>query len=237
MKASEAQQADLLGLATLDQDIARSKAAIKNLSSGAQFSELRAAQHELAAKLINARNALDTVELELKRSETDLSLVEQRIAKDLSRLNITTNSKDAQGIQSELESLNRRKSDLEDIELAILDEKEAAAAVFATVASDKAAIDDELSAGEARNEAEIMKLRSGLDLMTNDRAQQASRIPTELLELFEKKAARGVPAARLIGRECGACRISLGASSFNEVESLPHDEIATCPECQAILIR
>lgn len=237
MKASEAQQADLLGLATLDQDIARSKAAIKNLSSGAQFSELRAAQRELAAKLINARNALDTVELELKRSETDLSLVEQRIAKDLSRLNITTNSKDAQGIQSELESLNRRKSDLEDIELAILDEKEAAAAVFATVASDKAAIDDELSAGEARNEAEIMKLRSGLDLMTNDRAQQASRIPTELLELFEKKAARGVPAAKLIGRECGACRISLGASAFNEVESLPHDEIATCPECQAILIR
>jgi len=237
MKASDAQQADLLGLATLDQDIARSKAAIKNLSSGAQFSELRAAQRELAAKLINARNALDTVELELKRSETDLSLVEQRIAKDLSRLNITTNSKDAQGIQSELESLNRRKSDLEDIELAILDEKEAAAAVFATVASDKSAIDDELSAGEARNEAEIMKLRSGLDLMTNDRAQQASRIPTELLELFEKKAARGVPAARLIGRECGACRISLGASAFNEVESLPHDEIATCPECQAILIR
>ena len=237
MKASEAQQADLLGLATLDQDIARSKAAIKTLSSGVQFSELRAAQRELAAKLINARNALDTVELELKRSETDLSLVEQRIAKDLSRLNITTNSKDAQGIQSELESLNRRKSDLEDIELAILDEKEAAAAVFATVASDKAAIDDELSAGEARNEAEIMKLRSGLDLMTNDRAQQASRIPAELLELFEKKAARGVPAARLIGRECGACRISLGASAFNEVESLPHDEIATCPECQAILIR
>ncbi len=237
MKASDAQQADLLGLATLDQDIARSKAAIKNLSSGAQFSELRAAQRELAAKLINARNALDTVELELKRSETDLSLVEQRIAKDLSRLNVTTNSKDAQGIQSELESLNRRKSDLEDIELAILDEKEAAAAVFATVASDKSAIDDELSAGEARNEAEIMKLRSGLDLMTNDRAQQASRIPTELLELFEKKAARGVPAARLIGRECGACRISLGASAFNEVESLPHDEIATCPECQAILIR
>jgi predicted nucleic acid-binding Zn-ribbon protein len=237
MKASDAQQADLLGLATLDQEIARSKAAIKNLSSGAQFSELRAAQRELAAKLINARNALDTVELELKRSETDLSLVEQRIAKDLSRLNVTTNSKDAQGIQSELESLNRRKSDLEDIELAILDEKEAAAAVFATVASDKSAIDDELSAGEARNEAEIMRLRSGLDLMTNDRAQQASRIPAELLELFEKKAARGVPAARLIGRECGACRISLGASAFNEVESLPHDEIATCPECQAILIR
>jgi len=237
MKASEAQQADLLSLANLDQEISRSRAAIKNLSSGAQFASLRETQRELAAKLINARNALDTVELELKRSETDLELVEQRIAKDVARLNSTNNAKDAQGIQSELESLKRRKSDLEDIELAILEQKEESSAAFATVAADKATVDEELSAGEAKNETEIMKLRSGLDLLTNDRAQQASRISAELIELYDKKASRGVPVARLAGRECGACRISLGATAFNDVESLPRDAIATCPECQAILIR
>ncbi len=237
MKATESQQSDLLSLANLDLEISRSKSAIKNLSSGAQFSELREAQRGLAAKLIDARNALDTVELELKRSEADLALVEQRIAKDQARLNSTNNSKDAQGIQSELESLARRKSDLEDIEIAILDQQEAAKAVFATVSVDKAAVDDELAKGEPANEAEIMKLRSGLDLMTNDRAQQAARIAPELIELYDKKAARGVPVARLIGRECGACRISLGATAFNELESLARDDIATCPECQAILVR
>jgi len=237
MKATESQQSDLLSLANLDLEISRSKSAINNLSSGAQFSELREAQRGLAAKLIDARNALDTVELELKRSEADLALVEQRIAKDQARLNSTNNSKDAQGIQSELESLARRKSDLEDIEIAILDQQEAAKAVFATVSVDKAAVDDELAKGEAANEAEIMKLRSGLDLMTNDRAQQAARIAPELIELYDKKAARGVPVARLIGRECGACRISLGATAFNELESLARDDIATCPECQAILVR
>jgi predicted nucleic acid-binding Zn-ribbon protein len=237
MKASEAQQADLLSLANLDQEISRSRAAINNLSSGSQFSELRQTQRDLAAKLINARNALDTVELELKRSETDLELVEQRIAKDVARLNTTNNAKDAQGIQSELESLKRRKSDLEDIELAILEQKEEASAAYATVSSDKLSVDEELSAGEARNEAEIMKLRSGLDLHTNERAQQASRVAADLLELYEKKASRGVPVARLVGRECGACRIGLGATALNEVESLPRDQIATCPECQAILIR
>lgn len=237
MKASEAQQADLLSLANLDHEISRSKAAIKNLSSGAQFAEMREAQRDLAAKLINARNALDTVELELKRSETDLELVEQRIAKDIARLNTTHNSKDAQGIQSELESLKRRKSDLEDIELAILEQKEQTSAAYATVASDKSIVDEELSVAEARNESEIMKLRSGLDLLTNDRAQQAARVSTELMELYEKKASRGVPVGRLSGRDCGACHISLGATALNEVQSLPRDEIATCPECQAILIR
>jgi predicted nucleic acid-binding Zn-ribbon protein len=175
--------------------------------------------------------------LELKRSETDLELVEQRISRDLSRLNSTNNAKDAQGIQSELESLNRRKSDLEDIELAILDQKEEASAAYATVASDKSSIDEELAAAEARNEAEIMKLRSGLDLLTNDRAQQAARIPGDLIDLYDKKASRGAPVARLVGRDCGACHINLGATALNEVQSLPRDEIATCPECQAILIR
>jgi predicted nucleic acid-binding Zn-ribbon protein len=237
MKASEAQQADLLSLANLDHEISRSKAAIKNLSSGAQFAEMREAQRGLAAKLINARNALDTVELELKRSETDLELVEQRIAKDIARLNSTNNSKDAQGIQSELESLKRRKSDLEDIEIAILDQKEETSAAYATVASDKSIVDEELSDAETRNEAELMKLRSGLDLLSNDRAQQAARLSTELMELYEKKASRGVPVGRLVGRDCGACHISLGATALNEVQSLPSDEIATCPECQAILIR
>jgi predicted nucleic acid-binding Zn-ribbon protein len=237
MKATEAQQADLLSLANLDLQISRSKATIKTLSSGSQFSELRAIQRDFAAKLIEARNALDTVELELKRSEADLQLVEQRIAKDLQVLNNTKNAKDAQGIQSELESLTRRKSDLEDIELAILDQQETTKAVFAVVSVDKAAIDEELSTAESANEAELMKIRSGLDLMTNDRAQQAARMSADLLDLYEKKAARGVPVGRLIGRECGACRISLGASALNAVESMPRDEIATCPECSAILVR
>jgi len=237
MKATETQQADLLSLANLDLQISRSKATIKNLSSGTQFAELRDEQRKLAAKLIDARNALDTVDLELKRSEADLSLVEQRIAKDQQRLNTTNNAKDAQGIQSEIESLTRRKSDLEDIELAILEQQEIAKANYAVVSVDKAAIDDELSAGEAANEAELMKLRSGLDLLTNDRAQQSARIATELIDVYEKKAARGVPVARLVGRECGACRISLGATALNEVQSLARDEIATCPECQAILVR
>jgi len=237
MKASETQQADLLSLANLDLEVARAKAAIKSLSSGSQFSALRETQREMAAKLINARNALDSVELELKRAETDLQLVEQRIAKDQARLNVTNNSKDAQGIQSELESLARRKSDLEDIELAILEQLETAKIEYETIAHDKRTLDDELSALEAKDEAELLRLRSGLDLMSTDRSQQAARLPLELVELYEKKASRGIAVGRLLGRECGACRISLGAAALNAVESLPRDEIATCPECQAILVR
>lgn len=237
MKASENQQAELLGLANLDLEISRTRTYLTNLTSGNAFSDLRSAQRDCAAQLIESRNALDQVELDLARAEADLKLVEQRIEKDAAALNATSSSKDAQGIQSELETLKKRKSELEDLELAILERKDEIEATYKTVLTDKQAIDEELAAKESANEAEIMKLRSGLDLSTAQRSQQASRIDAELIALYEKKSSRGLAVGRLLGRECGACRMTIGATALAEINAMPRDEIATCPDCQAILIR
>ena len=237
MKASENQQAELLGLANLDLEISRTRTYLTNLTSGNSFSDLRSAQRDCAAQLIESRNALDQVELDLARAEADLKLVEQRIEKDAAALNATSSSKDAQGIQSELETLKKRKSELEDLELAILERKDEVEATYKTVLTDKQAIDEELAAKESANEAEIMKLRSGLDLSTAQRSQQASRIDAELIALYEKKSSRGLAVGRLLGRECGACRMTIGATALAEINAMPRDEIATCPDCQAILIR
>lgn len=237
MKASPSQQADLLSLSNLDLEITRARVALAGLTSGEAFSEMRAAQREAASSLIDSRNQLDSVELELKRAEADLALVEQRIEKDNLRLNQTSSSKDAQGIQAELETLKKRKSELEDLELAVLERKEQAEAAYKTILSDKQAIDEELASKEAANETEIMKLKSGLDLLTQQRAQEVSRSDIELFALYEKKAARGVAVGRLLNRECGACRMTIGATALAEITALPQDEIATCPDCQAILVR
>jgi predicted nucleic acid-binding Zn-ribbon protein len=171
------------------------------------------------------------------RAEADLKLVEQRIDKDNVRLNQTSSSKDAQGIQAELETLKKRKSELEDLELAILERKEEAEASYQTILVDKKSIDDELVQKESANETEIMKQRSGLDLLTQQRAQQAGRIEESLLEIYEKKSLRGVAVGRLLNRECGACRMTIGATALAEIASTPRDELATCPDCQAILVR
>lgn len=237
MKASESQQAELLALANLDLEITKAKNSLAVLAAAEAFSALRAEQRNAAAALIEARNSLDSVELELTRAEADLNLVEQRIEKDKVRINQTSSAKDAQGIQSELDTLAKRKSELEDLELAILERKEQNEAAYKTVRADKQIIDEELASKEAANEAEIMKLRSGLDLSTNQRNQQAARIDVELIELYAKKASRGVAVGRLLGRECGACRMTIGATALVEISNQPRDEIATCPDCQAILIR
>lgn len=237
MKASESQQADLLSLSNLDLEITRTRVAIAALTSGEAFAALLQSQRDAAASLIESRNQLDSVELELSRAEADLKLVEQRIDKDNQRLNQTSSSKDAQGIQAELETLKKRKSDLEDFELSILERKEQAEAAYQVIIHNKKLIDDELATKESENEAQIMKLRSGLDLLTQQRNQQASRIQSDLLELYDKKSSRGLAIGRLVNRECGACRITIGATALAEISGLARDEVATCPDCQAILVR
>lgn len=237
MKASENQQADLLSLSNLDLEITRARNILSGLTSGQAFTELREVQRVAAANLIESRNQLDSVELELSRAEADLKLVEQRIEKDVQLLNQTSSSKDAQGIQAELETLKKRKSELEDLELAVLERKEEVEIGYQTISEEKKTIDSELAARESANETEIMKQRSGLELLIQQRAQQASRLDQSLLELYDKKSARGISVGRLLNRECGACRMTIGATALAEINALAKDEIATCPDCQAILIR
>jgi predicted nucleic acid-binding Zn-ribbon protein len=237
MKAAAEQQNHLIELADLDSEMTRNRAALANLTTGELFARQRQNQRDAAAKLIEARNALDSVELEFKRADADLLLVEQRIEKDKQKLNQTTSPKDAQGIQSELESLAKRKSELEDFELSVMEKKEQCELALAETTKDKQLIDQELSALENANEQEILKLRSGLELTGSKRIQLTTRVDQGLVELYESKSKRGIAAARLLNRECGACRMTIGATALAEIVALPSDEVATCPDCQAILIR
>lgn len=237
MKATNNQQTELLSLGELDLEIKRSKTALAQLTNGHQFEALRAQQLSLATELIEARNALDTVELELKRAEADLKLVEERVKKDNALLNQTTSAKDAQGIQAELATLARRQSDLEDAELQILERKDECLASFDDVMARKSSLDAEIATKEAAVETEVIKLRSGLDLLIQRRAQQAASTASDLLQAYEKKLERSIAVGRLVGRECGACRIGIGATALAEINALPFDEFATCPDCQAFLVR
>ena len=237
MKATQNQQLDLLHLHTLATEIERKRAEIVAINTGEAVSALRNRQLELANELINAHNSVESVELELKRANEDLTLVEQRVARDKARLNETASSKDAQGIQNELASLAKRQSELEDITLIVIDRQEAAKSALAEVSGRKAEVDAELAALEAAGEKEVIKLQATGTLLVQQFNELKPKIAPELIERYTKLAARTVPIGRLEGRDCGACRMTLGVSAYESIAGLPADEFATCPECSALLVR
>jgi predicted nucleic acid-binding Zn-ribbon protein len=143
----------------------------------------------------------------------------------------------AQGIQSELATLAKRKGELEDASLGFMEGVAEAEGAVAQAKLQRAEVDQKVAAAQQGLAAEAAKLASGIELSAADRKQLAERLPHELLELYINKAKRGVPVGRLSHRECGACHMSITASALQELQNAAADDLVTCPECSAILVR
>ena len=237
MKANLQDQKRLLELVQFDLDL------VKNATDRAKLlaaSDIQIASEKaltLSDQLIDARNKVGDLELELKRSENDLELVENRIAKDNQRLSTTSSSKDAQGIEHELTTLAKRKSELEDAELGIMEELDKVRAELVAAESAKSLAESELSALRAALDSTTSTLEAQRADLTAKRVALVGLIDPELAVAYQRKADRAVAVGRLTGRECGACRISITATNLEEIVALPADEISECPNCQAYLVR
>jgi predicted nucleic acid-binding Zn-ribbon protein len=237
VKANPEDQKRLLELVQLDLDLVKIAGEKAKLLAASEIQIASEKALALSDQLIDARNKAGALELELKRSETDLELVENRIAKDNQRLTTTSSAKDAQGIEHELATLAKRKSELEDAELGILDELDQVRAELNAAESAKTAAEDELAALRAALTSRTADLDSKRAELMANRVALVELIDPELVAAYQQKADRTVAVGRLTGRECGACRISITATNLEEILALPADEITECPNCHAYLVR
>ena len=237
MIANLSDQKQLLSIAAQDVELAKINTSIKQAQAEAELESVSAETLRLSDLLIDARNTVGDLEMELGRAEADLELVANRIAKDKQLLSSTSSAKDAQGIEHELSTLAARKSELEDAQLQIMELLETAQQEHEKLKLEKLAADEKLSALEQRISAELSELESQAEKVQAERKGALSSIDQELAAAYERKFGRGVAVGRLIGRDCGACRLSITATSFEELMALPAEELAECPNCQAFLVR
>ncbi len=237
MKITQHQSESILNLVQLDQTVYQLQSQIQAIIGGADVAELRVQYSALAAEFLTARNQFESNQTELERAEADLATVEQRISKDKDRLNSSSSAKDIQGIESELATLAKRKSELEDAELALLENQDDLQGQLDEIGIRHRGASDALTAAESAAEAKLLELRAELDRIANDRLQLHAGIGTELAAIYDRRAAKGVAAGRLIGGQCGACRMQLGAVDLDHLHAAAADDLVYCPECQAVLVR
>ena len=237
MKATSEHQSTLLELSRIDLQLRRNQKSIDEITRGDEVLAQRQLLLANSERLLVARNELDALELELVRAETDLKLVETRIAKDEQLLQQSSNQKDVQGIQSQLQALAKRRGELEDAELVLLERKDEIGASLQSINDERAEIQAVLANLETQQTAGLAKLTSGQQLLREDRARNLSQLSSELAEHYEKLFAKGVGVGRLDGLVCDACGMTLGGDSLESVRNTPADELAHCGECGAILVR
>ena len=239
MKAELAQQRSLLELAELDAELARLTHRAANLPEQQEYDVAYAAHREATDRLAALAIALEDIDAQVARFESEIDGVRQREDRDRGLLDSgTVNPKQLEELQHELDTLQRRQASLEDSLLEVMEQRE-------QLAGDQAAQQakiDELqanltTAGHNRDEAlsEIERLRGD---RAARRGEIVAGIDQGLAQLYERqRATSGAGAARLLGRRCGACRIELDRGELAPISAAPEDEVVRCPECQAILLR
>lgn len=237
MKVKSGELENLFALQELLVSNRKIEAEAKQLATGSDLEAARSAQLTNSAEISQARSEHEALVRELERLEADLSLVTKRITSDKDRLKKTAVARDALGIQHELETLAKRESDLEDVELELLERKSE---------SDERMHELEVLGEKLEQEFQITKARVQLELADLKAKHQANlqsvqglkaQISEDVLARFDTRFARGLAVGRLQKNTCTACNMSITATALADLHQVPADELASCPECQAILIR
>ena len=237
MNLDKAGQAALLKLSELDLEIGYLRNEIAKAIDSTELKDLAEKQTALAGELISTRTNLENIQLEIKRSEEDIRLVSERLDRDRARLNSTSSPKDAIGIQSEIDSLLRRKSDLEDIELALMQDIETAELAHNAVTEQREQLQAETEKLRSQIQVRVDELKSQGRKASADREIVLAKIPAEILKRYQALAAKQVAVGQIVDRACTACRMTLTVGGIDALNNLSDDELGACPECQAMIVR
>jgi predicted nucleic acid-binding Zn-ribbon protein len=239
MKAEVVQQRSLLELADVDAELSRIDHRGKNLPAQQQLEEAKTAHREANDRLAAVQIALEDLDGQVAKFESEIDAVRQREDRDRSLLAAgTVDAKQLTELQHELGTLERRQSSLEDSLLEVMERREELQAQQAAGLSEIDELQSKLTEAQQACDAardEIDQLRHQC---VSRRDELVSELDAELVALYERQRARGGPGAgRLQGRRCGACRIEIDKGELARISAAADDEVLRCPECGAILLR
>ena len=125
MKAEVVQQRSLLELAELDAELGRIEHRAKHLTEQEHLEQVQSSHREANDRLAALRIALDDLDAQVAKFESEIDAVRQREDRDRSLLDGgAINAKQLSELQHELETLQRRQSSLEDSLLEVMERRE-----------------------------------------------------------------------------------------------------------------
>lgn len=240
MKADHFDQQKLLALAAEDTALGQLAHRRRTLPEDAAVSAAAERERELAAAAVRAETEGRDLQRDLSRLEGDVETVRARVARDQGLLNSgSVSAKQMTDLQHEMQSLARRQSDLEDQELELMEQLEAAEAALAEARSGHEAARAELERAEQRRADALADIADGTARHEAARAEVAAGIPADLLALYERVRAQtgGTGAAMLKARQCQGCRIELFGKELAAVRNADPHEVVRCDNCGRILVR
>jgi predicted nucleic acid-binding Zn-ribbon protein len=241
VKASPEAQLRLLELADLDAELGRLEHRRRGLPEHAELTQLEERERGLRDEAASLGAREGDLKREQGKAEADVEQVRSRIARDRSRLETgqVNSPRELENLQSEIESLLRRQSDLEDVELDVMERLETAQGRLSEIVAERAEITAATEAVTGRRDVALAELAELTGKAADRRAVVAAEEPADLMELYEKLRSQhgGVGAAALRRGQCQGCHLSMNTVDLNAMRAAAPDDIVRCEECRRILVR
>jgi uncharacterized protein len=241
IRADKSAQLRLLDLQTVDTTLAQLNHRRQTLPQHAAIARLQSERAGLASDLVATETAISDLELEQAKAENDLEPVRERLTRNQARIanGTVADPKALSSMVEEVSHLKRRISDLEDAELEVMEQLEAAGASRETLRARMDRVDDTLAETTAERDRQLAALDAEMGGLRAERTEIAPLIPAELLALYDRIGAShaGIGAAELRQRRCTGCQLEINAADLRAFSAAAEDEVLRCEECGRILIR
>ena len=240
MKASVEAQLRLLELADLDAELSRLDHRRRSLPELEEYQRIEARDAGLRDELAALEAAESDLRREQAKAEADVDQVRSRVERDRTRLDAgqVSSPRELENLQSEIASLIRRQSDLEEIVLDVMERQEAAELRRNTLTQEEGALARQRDEVAARRDVALGEISEQAEKAGSLRASVAADVPGDLLDLYGKlRVQHGVGAAALRRGRCEGCHLSLNTVELAHLRAAPPDEVLRCDECRRILVR
>lgn len=239
MKAGVDQQRLLLELAEIDAELARIDHRTKNLPARAELEAQQRRHQEATDRLAVLGIAVEDIDAEAAKLESEIEAVRRREERDRAMLEGGgVNAKQLTELQHELQTLERRKSSLEDSLLDVMERREQLDAERAGVSAEVDELQQQVQNAQQTVDDALAELARTRQQRTARREELIAELDAELVALYERQRTRGgVGAGPLQGGRCGACQIEIDRGELARFSAAAEDDVLRCPECGAILLR
>jgi predicted nucleic acid-binding Zn-ribbon protein len=238
LTASPAAQSVLLDVQAIDTTLQQLAHRERSLPERAAVDALKVEADVMREFVSGRRGEREDAGLELGRVESDVQVVEARIARDSGRLQSSSSVKDIQGLERELESLRGRLSNLEEIELSVMEKVETLEGELAAATESLTLHLLQLADVERARDTALAALSEERAAALAQRSTLVVTVPDDVLALYEKQRERyGLGASHLRARVSSASGVELTGSDLAAVRHAAPDAVLLCPDSNAILVR
>lgn len=173
----------------------------------------------------------------IDQSERDSHDIDQHLERLNEQMKTIIAPREAEALQHEIATLKQRRSELDDVELAALEEQSRADDELSGLLEQEGelteaymAADKEASSAEADIDGELTRISARLDALRAD-------VDNKVLRRYDRlRQQHLIAAATLSGSRCDGCHLDLSAAEVDTVkDQAAQGGLSDCPQCGRLL--